>query len=78
MFITRDHSTIGSLNYLVTCTMPELAIIVSILLQFYSKPDDYHWSAVKKQATVALSTEAEYMSLTAATKESYLVDEDAQ
>lgn len=47
-FITKYQSAIGSLNYLVTCTRPDLSIIVSILSQFNSNPSQVHWSAVKR------------------------------
>jgi hypothetical protein len=41
-------NAIGSLQYLVTCTRPDLAFSVSHLAQFMAKPGPIHWMALKR------------------------------
>src|SRR6185503_6303909 len=39
---------VGSLNYIVTRTRPEIAYIVNSLFRFISKPKHEHWEAAKR------------------------------
>lgn len=75
------QEAIGSIMYAAQLTRPDISFAVSILSRFNRNPGNAHWVAVillgaaiswntKRQPTVALSTtEAEYMSLSAATQE---------
>ena len=39
-------STIGSLIYVILCTQPNIALVVSITSRYQSNPDEEHWIAV--------------------------------
>ena len=40
-------NAIGSVMYLMVCTRPDLAYVVSTLSRFMTNPGPYHWEAVK-------------------------------
>ena len=40
-------STIESLMYVMLCTHPDIALIVSIMSRYQVNPDEEHWIAVK-------------------------------
>ena len=40
-------SVVGSLIYVIICTMPDLTYAVSTVNQFMSNPGKQHWEAVK-------------------------------
>ena len=42
------QSVVGSLMYLATCTRPDIAYAVGMLARFSSKPNQSHWTAVKR------------------------------
>ena len=42
------REAVGMLNYLVTCTRPDMAYAVSALGRFVTKPGPRHWRAVKR------------------------------
>jgi len=42
------REAVGMLNYLVTCTRPDMAYAVSALGRFVTKPGASHWRAVKR------------------------------
>jgi hypothetical protein len=41
------QNAVGALNYLATCTRPDIAYSVSVLARFNSNPGFHHWKAVK-------------------------------
>jgi len=41
------QNAVGALNYLATCTRPDIAYSVSVLARFNSNPGLQHWKAVK-------------------------------
>ena len=42
------RQTVGSLNYLVQCTRPDLAFLCAQLSQYLDKPGTAHWTAFKR------------------------------
>ncbi|KAL1200755.1 Retrovirus-related Pol polyprotein from transposon TNT 1-94 [Cardamine amara subsp. amara] len=41
-------SVVGSLNYVQTCTRPDISFAVGMLGRYQSNPDKVHWKAAKK------------------------------